>query len=421
MVKQQPLSRTLWQTLSLRHVYIIFFLGLSSGFPLQLTLSTAPAWFASENVNMHTIGALSLLGLPYTWKFFWSPLVDRFSLPFLSRRRAWIAVMQILIAICIFYCAFLSPTSTALQIGLILFALAFCSATQDIAINAYQTEVLTPSERGLGAALYVWGFRGAMLLTGGFAITLAGIIGWHWVFILIAIFMLIQLATTFVAPEVSKQSPPRTIAEAVFEPFIDFTQRRRWLAILLFLLLYKLGDNFAQALLSAFFIKGLGYSLIEVGSAYKIVGFVATLIGVYIGGLLVMKKGLFFSLLVGGVLQMAATLGFLLQAYHGRDVPLLFIVIFFEAFVAGVGTSAFLAFIMSICNQKFTATQFALFSSIDSIPRTIVGPIAADIQIHYGWIFLFIFAFAMALPGIIVLIYLRVKKTFIQNHTTAIA
>lgn len=378
----------------------------------MLVLSTAQAWFASYHVHIKTIGLLSLLGMPYTWKFLWSPFLDRFIIPIFGKRRGWIAAMQMLLALLMFTLAFQTPTKAPYFIAFLLLLIAFFSASQDIAINAYQTEVLTPAERGIGAAMSVSGYRIAILVSGGIAIGLAQLMGWQYVFIFLGLLMLGNIAITVYAPEPEKVSTPNTLKSAVILPFKDFLTRKNALAILAFIIIYKLGDNLAQALLTTFFIKGLGFSLLDVGSAYKLTGFIGTMLGVYLGGFFVLRIGLFRALLLFGIFQMFSTLTFVWLNDVGKVYPVFIFAVFAETLAAGMGTAAFLAFLMSLCNRHFTATQFAIFSSLDSFGRTFVGPVAAWVKVAYGWNALFIFSALMALPGLLLLLYLGGAKTF---------
>ena len=320
--------------------------------------------------------------------------------------------MQGLLAIILIICAFQNPSHNAYFIALLLLLFSFFAASQDIAIGAYTTEVLKPEERGIGSAMYVTGFRIAMLVSGGLAIALAATVGWHWVYLLLALLMLLNILATAFAPEPERVETPRTIFSAVVLPFKEFLSRKNALMILLFIIIYKLGDNVAQTLLSVFLLKGLGFSLLDIGTVYKVTGFVATILGVYVGGFCVLRVGLFRSLLLFGVLQLLSTLSLVWLNEAGKVYHVLVIAIFAETFAAGMGTAAFLAFIMSLCHRQFTATQFAIFSSLDSIGRTYVGPIAAWIKVDYGWNALFIVSMVMALPGIAILLYLGKRGSF---------
>ncbi len=406
------MQQSFFKYLFLRHTFCILLLGFSSGLPLQIVLSTVQVWYVSSGVDIKTIGLLSLVSFPYTWKFLWSPLIDRYIIPLFGKRRGWVAIMQLLLAVILLICAFQNPGHTPYFIAVLMLLFSFFSASQDIAIGAYTTEILRPEERGIGSAMYVTGFRVAMLVSGGLAIAFAGKIGWHWVYVALAILMLINIATTAYAPEPANVNTPRTLASAVILPFKEFLSRKNAIAILIFIIIYKLGDNFAQALLSVFLIKGIGFSLVDVGTVYKITGFIATILGVYVGGYVVLKAGLFRALLIFAFFQLFSTLTFIWLNEAGKVYHVLVIAIFSETFSAGMGTAAFLAFLMSLCNRQFTATQFAILSSLDSIGRTYVGPIAAWIKVDYGWNNLFIFSMFMALPGIILLIYLRMRRVF---------
>lgn len=379
---------------------------------MQIVLSTLQAWYVSSGVDIKTIGLLSLVGIPYAWKFLWSPVIDRYAFPLFGKRRGWVALMQLLLAMILVVCVFENPSHDPYLIAVLMLVFAFCSASQDIAIGAYTTEILKPEERGVGAAMYVTGFRVAMLVSGGFAIALAGEIGWRFVYAFLALLMLINIIATAYAPEPENVDTPRTIASAVILPFKEFLSRKHAVMILVFIIVYKLGDNFAQALLTTFLMKGVGFSLIDIGTVYKVTGFIGTILGVYVGGFVVLRAGLFRSLLLFAFFQLLSTLSFIWLNEAGKVYHILVIAIFSETFSAGMGTAAFLAFLMSLCHRQFTATQFAILSSLDSIGRTYVGPVAAWIKVDYGWNTLFVFSMLMGIPGIAVLVYLGMRRVF---------
>ena len=407
------LKKYFFKYLFLRHTLCLLLLGFSSGLPFQLLgNSTLQAWYVDAGVDLKTIGWLSLIGIPYTWKFLWSPLLDRYVIPIFGKRRGWIALSQVLMAIVFVICIFQNPAQSPYVIVTLMLLLSFFSGSQDIAIGAYTTEVLKPDERGIGSAMVVSGFRIAMLVSGGLMIAVAGKIGWPVVYAFLAALMLLNIITAVYAPEPEGVVTPKTLRSAVILPFREFLSRKNAVMILVFIIIYKLGDNFAQALLTTFLMKGIGFSLVDIGTAYKITGFVATIIGVYIGGFAVLRVGLFRSLLVFAFFQLFSTMTFIWLNEVGKVYPVFITAIFTETFAAGLGTAAFLAFLMSLCNRQFTATQFAILSSLDAIGRTYVGPLAAWIKTDYGWNSLFIFSMFMAIPGIVVLLYLKRRRVF---------
>ena len=387
-----------------RRVVTVLFLGFSSGLPLALAGGTLQAWLTVEGVDIKTIGLFSLVGLPYTLKFLWSPLMDRFVIPVFGRRRGWIIISQVFLIGII-----LGMSTTSLKNGLwvlaiLAFFLTFVSASQDIAIDAYRTEVLQDRERGMGAAVSVTGYRVAMLVSGALALILSEYIGWRATYILMAIIMSIGVIAVWFGPEPENPgTPPASMKEAVSGPFKEFFSRTGVFALLGLIILYKMGDAFAGSLTTTFLIRGVNFSVGEVGAINKGMGLASTIIGALFGGVLMARLRLFKSLLIFGIFQAISNLSFMILALVGKNYPLMIFTIAFENLAGGMGTAAFVAFLMALCDHRFTATQFALLSALASLGRVFVGPISGVLVDKLGWVSFFFSTFLFALPGLILL------------------
>jgi PAT family beta-lactamase induction signal transducer AmpG len=394
-----------------RKIFILLLLGFSSGLPLALTLGTLQAWLTVEGVDLRTIGLFALVGQPYTYKFLWAPLMDRYRIPFLGRRRGWLAATQLALLVCIAWMGTISPQQSPWLLAGAALAVAFLSASQDIVFDAYRADVLDAPERGAGAAVSVLGYRIAMLVSGGLALILAdGILGWTATYWLMAALMLFGLAATWSAPE--PEAPPRaprTLAAAVLEPLEEYFARPAAWTLLIVIVLYKLGDAFAGSLTTAFLLRGAGFSLTEVGVANKWLGTGATILGALAGGALMARLGLFRSLLLFGILQALTNLGFMLLAIAGKSYPLMIGVIAAENLCGGMGTAAFVALLMAMCDRRFSATQYALLSALASLGRVYVGPAAGALAEAYGWTTFFLLTFVIALPGVLMLWWQRLR------------
>ncbi len=388
-----------------RRILFTLLLGFSCGLPVALTGATLQAWFTQSGVSVLAIGALSLIGLPYTFKFLWSPLLDRFALPFLGRRRDWIFATQVGLCIALFAMAHFDPGLHAAAIGAAALTVAFIAASQDIAIDAYRTDLLLPDERGLGTAGFIFAYRMATLTSGGLALLLADRLGWRITYEIMAILVGLSTLTTYLAPSISDRiKAPATLAAAIIEPFKDFFKRKKIIAILLFILLYKFGDAFALSLMSFFLLKGLGFSLTAVGVAHKTFGLFATITGAFVGGILMTRLSIWCALLLFGILQAFSNLFFMFLAIAGKSYLWMVSSIFIEAFCSGMGTAAFVAFIMSICHHQYTATQFAFLSSFAALGIRLTGPLAAFVSTRYGWVNFYALSFLLSLPGLLLLI-----------------
>ncbi len=391
-----------------RRVMVVLFLGFSSGLPLALSGGTLQAWLTVEGVDIKTIGLFTLVGLPYTLKFLWSPLLDRFVVPLFGRRRGWIWVFQISLIVLIFAMSTISPAKVPWVFALLAFGLAFFSSSQDIVVDAYRTEVLKEKERGLGAAVSVTGYRIAMLVSGAFALILSEISGWRVTYMIMAGLMLVGMTAVALGPEPDDPGiPPKTLAEAVGGPLVEFFSRDGAWLLLALIVLYKLGDAFAGSLTTSFLIRGVGFSLGEVGAINKGMGLAATIAGALFGGALMVRLGLFRALLFFGILQAISNLSFMVLAWVGKSYAMLVFTIGFENLAGGMGTAAFVAFLMALCNHNFTATQFALFSALASLGRVFVGPAAGVLVDEFGWLLFFLTTFFAAIPGLILLWKMR--------------
>jgi PAT family beta-lactamase induction signal transducer AmpG len=486
-------------------LFFILFLGFASGLPLALTGQAMQAWLTTEKIDIATIGFFSLVGLPYTFKFLWAPLMDRFELPFLGRRRGWLVVSQLSIAATLVLLSNLSPSKNTETFALIAAFIAFLSASQDIVIDAYRTDILIPSERGAGASLGVLGYRLSMILSGGITFVWADINGnnWSWskIYLIMAGFMAASAVISLLfLPSVSKNNTaPKTNAKndligflslviavavgyqlttKIASPLItslfdlNIANNKKWadmlsllagLAItiplgwfavqkakfetlnislknyfsikgsvyfLIFIILYKLGDSFAGTLLTPFLITGVGFTTAEIGVVNKVIGMWLTIGGALLGGAVMVRWGLFRSLFIFGILQMFSNLSFWLLSISGRgawgsfSLPafdfiivslkdatqidwLLLCSIASENITGGMGTAAFVAFLMALCNQKFSATQYALLSAFSAIGRVWVGPLAGVLTDSIGWSSFFIFSTIAAVPGLIMLYQMK--------------
>ncbi len=393
-----------------RRVAPLLALGFASGLPLALTGGTLQAWATVEQVSLQQIGFLTLVGTAYTLKFLWAPLVDRYAPPWLGRRRGWMVLMQVLLAFGILAMGCLSPGQNLLPLALIAVFVAFCSATQDIAFDAYRSDVLHKDERGAGAALSVLGYRLAMLVSGGLALILADQwLGWSTTYMLMGGLMLLAAVASFWAPEpeVPAQTP-RSLTQAVIEPFNEFFSRPEAVTVLVLIVLYKLGDAFAGALSTTFLIRAAGYTATEVGTVNKLLGLAATIVGALAGGALMAWLGLYRSLMLFGVLQAISNLGFWLISVGPHSIWLMAAGVGIENLCGGMGTAAFVALLMGLCNQQFSATQFALLSALSAVGRTyLAGPLTPPLVQYAGWPTFFLLTVLIALPGLLLLHWRR--------------
>jgi PAT family beta-lactamase induction signal transducer AmpG len=387
-----------------KRLFFILILGFSSGLPLALTSSTLQAWYTVSGVNILTIGFLGFVGQPYVYKFLWAPLMDRFEIPVLGRRRGWMFITQTSLLLTIVGMSFVEPARHPYFLGGLGLLAAFFSASQDINIDAYRTDLLKPEERGMGAAVAVTGYRIAMLVSGGFALVLAAEIGWHYTYMLMGCLMLAGMISSLTAPDPTYVADaPESIIKAALDPLRDLFNRESGLIILVFIIIYKLSYEFILTMTPTFLLRDLGFTLIQVGTINKGIGFAALLLGIFCGGILLIRMGILRALFIFGSLQAVGNLGYMCLALVGKDLTLLISVISAENFFAGMEASAFVAFLMSLCNHKYTAMQFALFSALATVGRVIAGPIGALIVMHSNWAHLYFWSFVIALPALTLL------------------
>jgi MFS transporter, PAT family, beta-lactamase induction signal transducer AmpG len=403
---------TVWQQLFTRRMLICVFTGFSSGLPLYLLFNLIPAWLRSEDVDLKTIGLFALIQFPYTWKFLWAPLLDRYVVPLLGRRRGWMLLTQLgLLAVIAAMGAF-SPQSELRTIAYIATLLAFLSATQDIVLDAYRRELLSDSELGMGSSVHVNAYRIAGLVPGSLSLILSDIMPWNMVFMLTALFMLPGVVMTLLVKEPHRATPPKTLREAVVEPFHEFISRQGLnsaLLILAFLFFYKLGDSLCTALATPFYLD-MGFSKTDIGLIAKNAGLWPAVIGGLLGGAWMLKIGINRALWLFGVVQVVSILGFVWLAAMGHHSEItalertqLALVIGLEAFGVGVGTAAFVAYIARTTHPAYTATQFALFTSLAAVPRTFINATAGWLVETMGWTGFFLLCVALAVPGMLLL------------------
>jgi len=399
---------TLLQALGDKRMAAVLLMSFASGLPFNLTGFTVQAWLASEGLDIKTIGIFTLVSLPYFFKFMWAPLLDRYLPPVLGRRRGWILIYQICLAVAIAVMGFCSPTKELYVLGVLAVLVACLSASQDIVIDAYRVDAIPVSERGLAAAAQSFGYRSAAMLAGAVLVLIAAHLGWRVAFLMVACLMAATTLGTLWAPEPEVPGkPPRSLADAVWHPLRAlFGQKGAWGFVLL-VLLYKIGDAFALSLYSAFMIKGMGFSLDELSIAGKVNMTVSSMIGVAFGGWVYMRWGTFKSLLIFGIGQALTNLLYVWLALAGKKIWLLVLATSLDTGVGGMGLAAFTAYLVSLCSANFSATQYALLSAIASLPRISMGSVAGFVVARIGWANFFVVTFLTAMPGLILLVILR--------------
>ena len=407
------MSGGVFRALATRRMLICVFTGFSSGLPLYLLLNLVPAWLRTEGISLKTIGAMALIQFPYTWKFLWAPLLDRYVVIPLGRRRGWMVLTQLGLLAVIAWMGRLSPTADLPWIVWAAAAVALLSATQDIVLDAYRREILSDTELGLGNSVHVNAYRIAGLVPGSLSLILADHLPWTAVFVVTALFMLPGLALALTVNEpVAARAVPRTLREAVVEPFHEFMGRAGWRGaawVLGFIFLYKLGDSMCTALATPFYLD-MGFAKSDIGLIAKNAGLWPSVIGGLIGGLWMVKLGINRALWLFGVVQVAAIVGFAWLAQIGpvptigaTERTILALVIGGEALGVGLGTAAFVAYIARATHPSFTATQFALFTSLAAVPRTFANAATGWLVELLGWPGFFWLCFALALPGMALL------------------
>ena len=381
---------------------VALIMGFASGLPLLLTKGLLQAWMTKEGMDLSLIGLTNLLALPYSIKFLWAPFLDRYTFFFLGRRRGWLLMAQFSLILSIAGMGLSNPKDSPMILVAAALLVTFFSASQDIVIDAYRREDLADEELGMGSALYVLGFRIGMLLSSGGGLVMADYMSFKAVYFIIAACMLPAIITTLLTPEPYVTATPKNLREAVIEPLADYFSRREALWMLAFILMYKIGDIMASNITTPFYMD-LGFSLMEIGAITKLLGFWAIIAGASLGGLIMLRIGINRSLWIFGMLQAISTAGFAVLAHIGYSIPTLSVVIGFENLSAGMGTAAFMAFMASITNKKFTATQYALLTSFMAFGRDVLSSPTGFFAKHMGWESFFIFCVLIAIPGMLLL------------------
>lgn len=407
-------QNTIFKTIFTTKMLICIFTGFASGLPFYLLLQLLPAWLESEGINIKTIGAFSLTQMPYIFKFVWAPFMDNTSLFHLGRRRGWMLISQIILVLSISLLGFLSPSLNIWLIATLCFIIALFSATQDIALDAFRRELLLDNELGLGNSIHTNAYRVAGLVPGSLSLILSSYLAWHSVFIITALFMIPAIIMTLWVKEPLNQPVKKHNLEAIIiKPFSEFITRqgvKNAIIILAFIFLYKLGDSMATSLATPFYLQ-MGYSRLDIGWIAKNASLWPSVSGALIGGILMIKIGINRALWAFGFVQVISILGFAWLSIEGPFTTItgyqqimLAIVIGFEALGVGLGSAAFVAFIAKTTNPLYTATQFALFTSIASIPRTLINATTGVMVEHLGWTTFFALCTILALPGMLLLI-----------------
>ncbi len=404
-----------------RRILIVFAMGFASGLPLALSAGTPAIWLTEAGVTLTAIGLFAAVGTPYSVKFLWAPLIDRVPLPvlgkLLGRRRSWMVLIQLLLMAAIAVLGLTRPAEAPYATALAALAVAFLSASQDVVIDAYRIEILDPEQQGAGAAATQGGYRVGMILSGAGALYLVDSgLSWSAVYAVMAVLLIAGLVVALKAPEPAAESsaaPPREsftaqLRDAVTSPFIEFFARngvQTALLVLVFILLYKLGDAFAGVMANPFYVR-VGFSLSEIATVSKIFGVAATLTGVLLGGLAVARYGVLWSLFGCGILQMLSNLMFAAQAAIGPEVSFLVLTIGIENLSGGMGSAAFVAYLSLLCNTRYTGTQYALFSSFMAVGRTWLSASSGYVADQTDWVNFFIISTVIALPGLVMAVWM---------------
>ncbi len=386
-----------------RRMLVTAIMGFACGLPLLLTITILQAWMKDEGVDLALIGLMALVGLPYTLKFLWAPFLDRFTLPFLGRRRGWLLIAQTTLILCIAGLGLTKPAENPWMVALAAFLVTFFSASQDIVVDAYRREDLSDRELGLGSSLYVYGYRIGMLLASGGGLIMADHMSFQMVYLIMAACLLVGVVTTVLTPEPNVPlGTPKTMKEAIVDPFLEYFSRSGAIWILAFILLYKIGDNMASTMSTPFYLD-IGFSKTEIGTVVKLFGFWATIAGTFFGGLIMLQMGIYRSLWIFGFLQAISTAFFAFLAKVGHSIPVLTAVISFENLSSGMGTAAFVGFMAGLTNKKFTATQYALLTSLMGVPRVLASAPTGYMVDYLGWASFFIACTLIAIPGMVLL------------------
>lgn len=403
-------KRDILKSLSQKPMLLAFLMGFSSGLPLLLSSKTLQTWMSYTGGSNQVVGAMALVGLPYALKFIWAPVIDRFSLGKIGRRRSWLIATQLGVFASIAALSRLNPVEDIALASFFAICISFFGASQDTVVDAYRRESLRDEELGLAVSLYTVGYRIAIWVAGGLVLILADWLSWNTVYLMLSGVMLLNVGVVIWADEPAESKyRPRTLRDAVVLPLKDFFTREGAWVILLFILLYKVGDAMAGNMLPKFYAF-LAFTPTEVGLAAKSTAPFSVSIGTFLGGLLLLRLGIYRSLLIFGIVQALSTLSFLIVNFFGHNIIALTSVVFFEDFSSGLGSAAFLAYMASLTNVSFTATQYALLSSLTAVPRTVISSITGILVETLGWNGFFTLCALAALPGLWMITYLMRKN-----------
>lgn len=415
-------TKTFFRDFFSKKMLLVFFMGFSSGLPLLLTGGTLKTWLAREQVDISTIGYFSWVGMSYSLKFIWAPLLDRFSFFNWGRRRSWMLVTQILLTGLISSLFLFDPKDSLSTIAGIAVLIAFFSATQDVAIDAYRREFLKDMELGMGSSVTQYGYRIAMLISGGLGIGLVGSswvnLSWQQLYLVMGLIMTLGIVTTLIAPEPNLDSTqrPKTLRLAVVEPFKEFFTRDKALIILAFVFLFKLGDALSGAMLNPYYVQ-MGYSNEDIGLIAKTFGLISSLVGLFIGGAVIYSIGIYRSLVVFGILQALSTATFALITFTGPERWALAVAVCFEDISSGMGSAAFIAFLAAITNKKYTATQYAILSSLATVGRNFFSGFSGNMVKALDWANFFYLCGLIAIPGLLMLVVLKDYQTHSEQKS----
>lgn len=410
-----PRKGSFWDAFSSPRLALMLGIGFASGLPNPLTGSTLTAWLATEEVTLTMIGFASIFQLPYNLKFLWAPLLDRYGVRGFGRRRGWMLLTQSALVVSIGVMGSFDPGSALTQIGILAVITAFLSATQDVATDAYRTDLLPAEQRASGTAIFVAAYRGALIVAGAVALFLSDIFPWSVVYWVLAATMGVGIITTLIAPPVPTEAvAPRSMKEAVVDPLAEFFRRRGALAFIAIIMLYKVGDVVVGHLQIPFFIE-LGFSRTEIGAVLKGLGLGATIAGALVGGGLVARWGLKPALIVFGVAQAIANLAYVGVANAGKNYVWMTSAIGLDNFMNGLGTAAFVALLMTLCNKRFTAFQYALFSSLMTVPGRLLGYHSGWLAAEAGWASFFLISTVAALPAIALLAVMEIREPSVSK------
>ncbi|NOJ81741.1 AmpG family muropeptide MFS transporter [Myxococcus xanthus] len=386
-------------------IWLLVAVGFASGLPLWLTGVTLSAWMKDEGVNLKTIGVFGLVSMPYTFKVLWAPMMDRYTLPFLGRRRGWMLVTQVLLMGAIAAMGLVNPKDAPVTMAAMAVLVTFLSASQDIVADAWRTDILTVEERGLGNSTYITGYRLGMLTAGALALTLSDITGWSQTYFIMGLLMAVGVVATLLAPEPQGSKPPRNLTDAVVKPFVEYFTRKGAVAVIIFLVLYKLGDAIAAGMVTPFY-KELGFSNTEIGALSKGLGMVSTIAGGLLAGVVMVKLGTRRSLFVFGAAQALTNLMFMGLSLVGKNDLMLAATIAVDNLCGGLAVTAFAAYLMSLCHKSFTATQYALLSALGTVANRLISASSGYLAEWLGWPAFFAGTVLLAVPALVLLAFL---------------